>query len=299
MAPRAERSTRTWFGSMLAASYLMISRCLLTRFAGLGVLGAAAGPADAAWTMNLTHGVTPLSHEVWDLHMAMFAICVVVGSGVCVVMTISILRHRKSRGAVAAGFHEAPRLEIAWTVAAFLILAAVAFPAARVLVAMSDPRGADVVIDVTGHQWLWSYRYPNAGVHFDSRLAVDSLEAEYDVDGHTPANTAHYLRDVDHPMVVPVGAKVALNITSGDVIHSWWVPALGGKMDAVPGRLNHKWFRAERIGTYRGQCAELCGRGHAMMPIVVRVVSPADYRAWLTQQGGHLPSSTRHAEVAE
>lgn len=252
--------------------------------AGLA-LSAIAPAARADWQMNLGPGVTDLTHQVWDLHMLMLTICVVIALGVCAVMAWSIWRHRKARGAVPADFHESVGLEIAWTVIPFVILAAVAIPGASTLVALADTSDADVTIEVTGHQWLWEYRYPQAGVHFYSRLAADSRRAELGIDGATPAHTPHYLRNVDHPLVVPVHAKVALRITSADVIHSWWVPALGGKKDAVPGKINHKWFRANSIGTYRGQCAELCGRGHAFMPIVVKVVSKTDYIAWLKQQG--------------
>lgn len=257
----------------------------------VAVLAIAAPPANAAWQVNLAPGATAMTRQVWDLHMMMLALCVLIGGGVCAVMAWSILRHRKARGVIPAQFHESIGLEIAWTVLPFAILAAVAIPGASTLVALADTGDADVVIDVTGHQWLWEYRYPQAGVHFYSRLAASSRRAEHGIDGATPASAPHYLRAVDNPVVVPVHAKVALNITSGDVIHSWWVPALGGKKDAIPGKINHKWFRADAVGTYRGQCAELCGRGHAFMPIVVRVVSKHDYLAWLERRGGHAPDA--------
>ncbi|WP_199671353.1 cytochrome c oxidase subunit II [Salinisphaera sp. Q1T1-3] len=248
-------------------------------------------PARAAWQMNLGRGVTDLTHQLWTLHMVMLAVCVFIFLGVCVVMAISIGRHRRARGVTPATFDESIGLEIAWTIIPFAILAALAIPGASTLVALADTSDADVTIDVTGHQWLWEYRYPNTGVHFYSRLAADSRRAELGVDGTRPADVSHYLRDVDHPLVVPVNAKVVLNITSSDVIHSWWVPALGGKTDAIPGRTNHKWFTADAIGTYRGQCAELCGRGHAFMPIVVKVVSKADYIAWIKARGGQAPAA--------
>ncbi|WP_423823185.1 cytochrome c oxidase subunit II [Salinisphaera sp. SPP-AMP-43] len=264
-------------------------RLFVSRLAWLVLLLVMTAPADAAWQMNLTEGVTAMTHKVWDLHMAMLAICVVIGGGVCLVMAISIARHRKARGVTPASFRESVGLEIAWTVIPFAILIGVAIPAASLLISLADTGNADMTIDVTGHQWLWEYEYPGADVHFYSRLASDSRAANIPGSGTQPADVKHYLRDVDQPMVVPVGAKVALNITSDDVIHSWWVPALGGKMDAIPGQTNHKWFRADKTGVYRGQCAELCGRGHAFMPIVVRVVSKSDYIAWLNEQGGHLP----------
>lgn len=259
----------------------------------------AAGTAQAAWTTNLTQGVTQLTHRVYDLHMWMFGVCVLIGTSVCLVMLYSIVRHRKSRGVTPSQFHESTWVEIAWTVIPFAVLAAVAIPAAYTLSDMDDSDHADVTIAVTGHQWLWEYDYPGADVHFYSRLDQASNAARQDFVGSDPARVPHYLLNVDHPMVVPVHAKIKLEITSGDVIHSWWVPALGGKMDAIPGKINTKWFRADRIGTYRGQCAELCGRGHAFMPIVVRVVSRADYTAWLGRQGGHLPDGAELPSAAQ
>ena len=259
--------------------------------AGL-VMGLAASPAAyAEWQMNLSPGATAMTHQVWDLHTAMLIICATIAIGVVAVMGWSIARHRKSRGVRPAEFHESIGIEIAWTVLPFIVLAAIAIPAASTLVSLYDTDAADVHIEITGHQWLWEYRYPDAGVHFYSRLAADSRRAELGVDGTRPQDVAHYLRDVDNPLVVPVHAKIGLSITSADVIHSWWVPALGGKKDAIPGRINKKWFTADKIGTYRGQCAELCGRGHAFMPIVVKVVSKADYRAWLKAQGGQAPAA--------
>ncbi|WP_348761328.1 cytochrome c oxidase subunit II [uncultured Salinisphaera sp.] len=260
------------------------------RWFALAVLAVCA-PAHADWQMNLSPGATAMTRQVWDLHTAMLVICALTAGGVVAVMAWSIVRHRKSRGARPADFHESIGIEIAWTVLPFLVLAAIAIPAASTLVTLYDTDNADVTIQVTGHQWLWEYRYPEAGVHFYSRLADSSRAAELGIDGAAPDQLAHYLRDVDKPLVVPVHAKIKLEITSADVIHSWWVPALGGKKDAIPGRVNKKWFRADTVGTYRGQCAELCGRGHAFMPIVVKVVSKADYLAWLQQQGGQGPAA--------
>jgi cytochrome c oxidase subunit 2 len=152
-----------------------------------------------------------------------------------------------------------------------------------------------VTIRVTGHQWLWEYKYVHSGVHFYSRLAASSNRARKPDSGVSPFSVPHYLLNVDHPMVIPVHKKVRLLITSGDVIHSWWVPALGGKKDAIPGTINHMWFKANKIGTYRGQCAELCGRGHAYMPIVVKVVSQADYKKWVKAHGGHHNGHAKQA----
>lgn len=262
---------------------------------GLMVRGCAAfiamvvmAPAHAAWTMNMTYGDTRMQHKVYDLHMLMFSICVVIGTGVFGVMLYSVIRHRKSRGVEAAHFHENTWVEVVWTIIPFLILIAVAIPAAGVLLRLNNGSNADVTIRVTGHQWLWEYDYPDAGVHFYSRLDARSNAARRRDSDINPDSVPHYLRNVNHPMVVPVNKKVRLLITSGDVIHSWWVPALGGKKDAIPGYINHMWFKAENTGTYRGQCAELCGRGHAFMPIVVKVVTQPQYDQWVQAHGGHL-----------
>lgn len=255
------------------------------------LLPMTAGTAQADWQMNLTQGVT-------DLHMVIFTICVVIGVGVCVAMLYSIVMHRKSRGVTASQFHESTWVEIAWTVIPFAVLAAVAIPAARTLSDIANNDAPDVVINVTAHQWLWEYEYSGAGVHFYSRLDDASNAARQDFSGSDPSSVPHYLRNVDHPMVVPVHAKVLLRIASSDVIHGWWVPALGGKRDAIPGKINEKFFRTNQIGVYRGQCSALCGRGHGFMPIVVDVVSRQAYIAWLKDHGGHLPEDTELPEAA-
>jgi len=255
---------------------------------GLVALGALAmAPAHAAWTLNMNEGVTDLTKEVFGLHMLIFWICVVIGIGVFGVMLYSVIVHRKSRGFEAAHFHESTGVEIAWTVIPFLILIAVAIPTAGTLLKVEDSSNPDMTIRVTGHQWLWEYDYVDQGVHFYSRLDRASDKARQQNSGVDPNSVEHYLRNVDNEMVVPVDKKVRLLLTSGDVIHSWWVPDLGGKKDAIPGYINDMWFKANETGTYRGQCAELCGRGHAFMPIVVKVVSQADYDSWVGEQGGN------------
>ncbi|MES1926388.1 cytochrome c oxidase subunit II [Salinisphaera sp. T31B1] len=255
---------------------------------GLAALGALAmAPAHAAWTLNMNEGVTDLTKEVFGLHMLIFWICVVIGIGVFGVMLYSVIVHRKSRGFEAAHFHESTGVEIAWTIIPFLILIAVAIPTAGTLLKVEDSSNPDMTIRVTGHQWLWEYDYVDQGVHFFSRLDRASDKARQQNSGIDPNSVEHYLRNVDNAMVVPVDKKVRLLLTSGDVIHSWWVPDLGGKKDAIPGYINDMWFKANETGTYRGQCAELCGRGHAFMPIVVKVVSQSDYDRWVTDQGGN------------
>lgn len=257
----------------------------------IGLLGAvltfSPAVAMAGYDLNLPRGVTKISHEIYDLHMLVLWIVTIVGILVFGVMIYSIINHRKSKGVTPATFHESTTVEIIWTVIPFVILVAIAVPATKTLLQMSDMSHPDVNIKVTGWQWKWEYDYLDNGVHFFSNLAKSSLDAgaEQVGDAKDVDNPAiHYLRNVDHPLVVPVHKKVRLLITGADVIHSWWVPDLGVKHDAVPGHINESWFRADKIGTYRGQCAELCGKGHGFMPIVVKVVSENDYKSWVEQQ---------------
>ena len=246
---------------------------------GTAALLASAG-ASADWTLNMTQGVTPISRDVWDLHMLVVWVCVAIGIAVFGAMAYSIFHHRKSRGAKPAQFHESTVVEVLWTVVPFVILVGVAIPATRTLLALEDTRDADLNIQVTGYQWKWKYDYLDEGVSFFSNLAATSRDAVY---GDAP-KPEHYLLDVDHPIVVPTNKKVRLLITANDVIHSWWVPKLGVKQDAIPGFINDAWFTAEEEGTYRGQCAELCGKGHGFMPIVVEAKSEKEYQAWIKEQ---------------
>lgn len=263
-----------------------LERALLGTF-GLG-LALASGTAGAASAFNMPVGVTPVSHWVYALHMRTFWICVGIAVVVFGAMLISIIFHRKSRGAVAANFHESMLVEMAWTIAPVIILIIMAVPAVSVLVKMEDYSKADMSIKVTGYQWMWNYDYIDNGVDFYSKLADDSNRARTLDSKISPATVKYYIRDVDHPLVVPTGEKVRLLITSGDVIHSWWVPDFGGKTDAIPGYINQMWIKVEKPGTYRGQCAELCGRGHAFMPIVVVAKTPQDFARWVKAQGGHM-----------
>lgn len=259
---------------------------MLSRW-GLGTLGALAmAPAHAEWTLNMGRGVTDLTDDVFGLHMLIFWICVVIGIGVFGAMLYSVIMHRKARGFEASHFHESTVVEIAWTVVPFIILIAVAIPAAGTLLQIEDSSDPDMTIRVTGYQWLWEYDYVDEDVSFFSRIDRESDRARQLGSGIDPAGVEHYLRNVDNPMIVPVDTRVRLLLTSGDVIHSWWVPELGGKKDAIPGYINDMWFKANETGTYRGQCAELCGRGHAFMPIVVKVVSQSEYDDWIAEQGG-------------
>jgi cytochrome c oxidase subunit 2 len=251
----------------------------------LGSLGAAAlllwaGAAAAGFAdLNMRPGVTPVSHEVYHLHMAILWVCVAIGVVVFGTMFISILRHRKSRGAVAAQFHESTLIEILWTIIPFVILVSIAIPATKTLIAMENPSDADLTIKVTGYQWRWRYDYPDSGISFFSNLSTPQDE----IDNKAPKGK-EYLLQVDHPLVLPINKKVRFLTTGNDVIHSWWVPALGWKKDAIPGYINESWARIEKPGTYRGQCAELCGKGHGFMPIVVVAKTEADYAKWVKEQ---------------
>jgi cytochrome c oxidase subunit 2 len=254
-------------------------RALVT-VAGVGVCMAAA-PAFAEYGLNLQRGVTPISKEAYDLHMLILKICVVIGIVVFGAMFISIIKHRKSKGVKPAQFHESTSVEIVWTIVPFLILVLMAIPATKALVAMEDTSNADLSIKVTGYQWKWGYEYMEDGVNIISTLSTPK-EQIFDAQ----EQGENYLLEVDNPIVVPVDKKVRLLITSSDVIHAWWIPELGMKKDAIPGFINEMWFRIDREGTYRGQCAELCGKDHAFMPIVVVAKNEADYKQWVAEQQG-------------
>ena len=232
--------------------------------------------------LNLPEGVTQIARDVAWLHWFMLIVCMVIFVAVFGVMFYSIWAHRKSRGAKAATFHEHLGVEVAWTVIPFIIVIAMALPATRTVVAMKDTSGADITVKVTGYQWKWGYEYidgPAAGVKFLSNLATPRAQIE----GKEPRGPL-YLMEVDNPLVVPIGKKIRISVTGGDVIHAWMVPDLAVKQDAIPGFIRSVWFRAEKVGEYRGQCTELCGKDHAFMPIVVKVVSEQDYAAWSAEQ---------------
>jgi len=262
----------------------------LTAVAGIaGLLAVTSAAADYA--LNLTSGVTPISHEAYDLHMLILKVCIGIGIVVFGAMFISIIKHRKSKGVKPAQFHESTAVEMVWTIVPFLILVGMAIPATKALVAMEDTSDADLSIKVTGYQWRWGYDYVEDGVSFISALSTPKEE----IYNQQPKDE-HYLLEVDNPVVVPVNKKVRLLITSNDVIHAWWVPKLGMKKDAIPGFVNEMWFKVEDEGTYRGQCAELCGKDHGFMPIVVVAKNEADYRQWVAEQKG---AATADQEAAQ
>ena len=260
----------------------MVKRALA---AAAALTAFAARPALAAWSdLNLRVGVTPLSEEIYDLHMLILWVCVAIAVAVFGVMIYSIATFRKSKGAVPATFDHSTTAEIVWTVIPVLILVAMAIPAAKTLVAIDDTRDSELTVKVTGYQWKWQYEYVDQGVSFFSTLATPSNEARQLDSGVNPYTVDNYLLDVDNPLVVPVGRKVRVLINSADVIHAWWVPDFAIKKDAIPGYINELWFTAKQEGVFRGQCVELCGRDHGFMPIVVVVKSQADYDQWLADQ---------------
>ncbi len=254
--------------------------------AGAVMAALMASPVVAAstdkieqYTLNMTKGVTDISAEVYDMHMLMFIICVVIGAGVFTVMFISMYFHRKSRGAKPANFHESVKVEIAWTVIPFVILIAMAVPATKLLINMEDASEPDVTVLVTGSQWKWHYKYMDNDIEFFSKLATQPDQ----IAGRIPKGV-NYLLEVDRPLVIPTGKRVRFLVTSDDVIHSWWVPDFAVKQDANPGFINDAWAMANEPGVYRGQCAELCGKEHGFMPIVVIAKEPAEYDMWVAEQ---------------
>lgn len=246
------------------------------RAGALAVAGLIPVGAQADWEVNMAPGVTDISQSIYGLHMIIFWICVAIGVVVFAVMFWSIFAHRKSKGAKAANFHESTSVEIAWTVIPLLILVVMAIPATATLVEMYDTEEADMDIKITGYQWRWQYEYLDEGVSFFSNTTTSQDEINNRVD-----KGENYLLEVDNTVKVPVGQKIRFLITANDVIHSWWVPALGVKKDAIPGYINETWARVNEPGIYRGQCTELCGRLHAFMPVVVEALPQEEYDEWI------------------
>jgi cytochrome c oxidase subunit 2 len=256
----------------------MIRRIAQT-LACLSLLLGASGVVLAEMRLNLQDPNTAIAHEIYDLHNVILGICVIIFIVVFGAMLVAIIKHRKSVGHRAEQFHENTTVEILWTVIPFLILVGMAYPSTKTLLAMRDTSNPDMTIKATGFQWKWRYDYLEDDVSFYSNLATprDQIQG-------SAAKGEHYLLEVDNPVVVPVGKRIRVLTTANDVIHAWWVPAFGVKQDAIPGFVRDTWFRAEQTGTYRGQCAELCGKEHGFMPIVVEVVSEDKYKEWVAQQ---------------
>jgi cytochrome c oxidase subunit II len=263
----------------------------------LGQVGATAGlaglvaNAHAAWDLNLPRGVTPISQQAYDLHMLILWVCVAIGVVVFGAMFYSMAVHRRSVGAEAAHFHHSTFAEIVWTFIPFVILIAMAIPATKALVMMEDTSEADMTLKITGYQWKWKYDYVEDEITIHSALNAKSRTLTHgDPTGHK-----NYLLDVDNEVVLPIKKKVRLLLTADDVIHAWWVPELGQKKDAIPGYVNQMWTYIKEPGVYRGQCAELCGRDHGFMPIVVRAVTPDEYQAWVAKHHGAAEAATASA----
>jgi len=263
-------------------------RKFLKSGAAAALVAALAAPAHAAWTgLNMPKGVTTLSGEIYWLHMVILLICVIIGVLVFGWMIYSLVKFRKSQGAVPdTKLVHSTKAEILWTIIPVFILVGMAVPAAKRLIQIEDSSKSELTIKVTAYQWKWQYEYLDDGVSFFSTLSRDSNAARQLDSGVDPESIEHYLLDVDNRMVVPVGKKIRLLLTSQDVIHAWWVPDLAVKRDAIPGVFNEIWFqiRPDKTGVYRGQCVELCGRDHGFMPIVVEAKSPEDYAAWLASK---------------
>ena len=240
---------------------------------------AAPGVAMAAWEWNFQPAATPIAQQITHLHELIFWICVVIFVGVFGTMFYTLIKHRKSVGHQAVQFHENTTVEVVWTVIPFLILLFMAWPATKVVLAMHDTSAPDMTIKVTGYQWKWGYDYVQEGFGYYSTLSTP-----FDQIQNRAPKDEHYLLEVDNPLVVPVDTKVRVLVTAADVIHSWWVPAFGVKQDAIPGFVRDTWFKADKVGIYRGQCAELCGKEHGFMPVVVEVKSKDDYAKWLAEQ---------------
>jgi len=250
----------------------------------VGMMGAALAlsqPVLADYAYNLQTPASQVAQDVFQLHNLIMLVCLGIFVVVFGAMFYSLLKHRKSLGHKAAHFHENTTVEVIWTVIPFVILVGMAYPAAKVVIDMKDTTNPDLTIKITGYQWKWGYDYLNDDISFYSNLATprDQIQG-------TAEKGEHYLLEVDEPMVVPVGKRVRLLITANDVLHAWWVPALSAKQDAIPGFIRDSWFKADKIGTYRGQCVELCGKDHGFMPIVVEVVSEEDYKAWVAKKKG-------------
>ena len=262
---------------------------LKTLMAGLAAAALALpAQAESGWhLLNMPVGVSELSREIHEMHMIMLWVCVVLALFTFGAMIVAMVKFRKSKGAVAdQTFLHSTRLEIAWTIIPVFILVAMAVPSVAKLIKIEDTSNSELTVKVTGYQWQWHYEYLDTGVSFYSKLAERSNEARQLHSGVEPTSVENYLLDVDNPLVVPVGTKIRILLTANDVIHSWWVPDFGMKRDAIPGFINEMWISvdADKPGTYRGQCVELCGRDHGFMPVVVVAKPKAEFQAWLEQK---------------
>ena len=268
--------------AMRLKSFMLAASMLAAGAPAWAVKDSQGGPAVNQ--LNLQQPVTKIAEQISDIHYLMMYICLAIFIAVFGVMFYSILKHRKSVGHKPATFHESTTVEILWTIVPFFIVIGMALPATKTVVAMKDTSNADITIKATGMQWKWGYDYlkgEGEGINFLSTLATPRTQVGAPGVEPTEARSENYLLEVDNEVVVPVDKKIRIITTANDVIHGWTVPAFGVKQDAIPGFVRDTWFKAEKIGTYRGQCVELCGKEHAFMPIVVKVVSAEDYKIWV------------------
>lgn len=272
----------------------MLRTLLVTVISFTSIFAMTSARAD--WTLNMTKGVTPISNEVYDLHMLVMWIVTIIGVLVFGAMFYSIFHHRKSKGAIAAQFHHSTALEIIWTIIPIIILVLIAIPATKTLVAMEKTENAEITLKATGYQWKWKYDYMGEDVSFFSSLAPASRASVDKTSDDGPEDVENYLLDVDNAVVLPVNKKIRILTTAADVIHAWWVPALGWKRDAIPGFVNDNWTIIQEPGVYRGQCAELCGKDHGYMPIVVKAVSEEEYNTWLNEKRLELAEAASGAD---
>ncbi len=264
---------------------------MLGRWFAAAMMWTAGLKAAGAVRFNLQPPESIIAQQIYDLHTLIMWIIVAIFVLVFGTMTVAIIKHRKSVGHRAEQFHENTTVEVIWTVIPFLILIGMAYPATKTVIEMKDTSNPDVTIKATGYQWKWGYDYLQEGISFYSNLATPIDQIQGGNDAARAANP-NYLLEVDNPVVVPVGKKIRIITTANDVIHSWWVPALGVKQDAIPGFVRDTWFKADKPGIYRGQCAELCGKNHGFMPIVVQAVEPQKYAAWVEEQKKKVAAAT-------
>jgi cytochrome c oxidase subunit 2 len=257
----------------------------------------ASAAARAAYDVDILPPASPIAQQIYDLHWAIMWVCAVIFVLVFGAMFYSIFKHRKSVGAKAAHFHENTTVEVIWTVIPFVILIGMAYPATKTVLEMKDASNPDLTVKVTAYQWAWEYDYLQDGVKFNSLLATPRAQIE-EWERKGEAKNPDYLLEVNNPMVVPVGKKVRLLITSNDVIHGWYVPQLGINQYGIPGFVKDTWFKADKPGTYRGQCSQICGKEHGYMPIVVVAKAPEEYAAWVKEQKAKAPQAAAPAQVA-
>lgn len=280
---------------------MFLNRWRARLMAGVALVMAsltASAYTETSGGYNLPTGATELAGEVHGLHMLIFYVCCAIGVVVFGAMIYSIIYHRRSVHPKPADFHESTTVEIAWTVVPFIILIGMAIPAAGTLIRMEDARNSDMTVKVTGYQWKWHYEYIGKDVSFFSTLAAPSNQARQLDSGIDVTTVPNYLVEVDKELVLPVGKKVRFLVTANDVIHAWWVSELAVKKDAIPGYVNETWVKIDRPGVYRGVCAELCGRDHGFMPIVVRAVTQEEFDKWLAEQGGKVDVAAAAPAVA-